>query len=68
MTELTHLLGFELTDSEKSLISFGESRGRRMERQSILNLIENEMKDCTCEDVLTHLAERIQMIKIKEKK
>jgi hypothetical protein len=40
MTELTHLLGCELTPVEKSLISFGEGRGQRMERERIIKLLQ----------------------------
>ena len=40
MTELTHLLGCELTPVEKSLIGYGESRGMRAEQERIIEIIE----------------------------
>lgn len=43
MTELTHLLGCELTPVEKSLIGFGESRGSRLERERIIKLLEDRL-------------------------
>ena len=43
MTELTHLLGCELTPVEKSLIGYGESRGMRAEQERIIKLLEPEV-------------------------
>jgi hypothetical protein len=47
VTELTHLLGCELTPVEKSLIGYGESRGMRAERERIIKLLEHNNKLCT---------------------
>lgn len=43
MTELTHLLGCELTPVEKSLIGYGESRGMRAEQERIIKLLEEHL-------------------------
>ena len=57
MTELTHLLGCELTPVEKSLIGYGESRGMRAEQERIIKLLEDDGAICvghwahSCQDV-----------------
>lgn len=65
VTEVTELLGFELNEAEKSLVGYGETRGRRLERERMFALLDNELEMCTCEEPLVHLRKRLEMIRIQ---